>query len=89
MTCRTFIGCYYESMKVTQINLLRIFQQKLSSEKMELNKEAEILFSYCLEELRLLIERPYENNALIERLSTIKNKLELLYQQTLLKEEVN
>ena len=56
---------------------------------MYLNKEAEILFSYCLEELRLVIERPYEHDALIERLSNIKNKLELLYQQTLLKEEVN
>ena len=52
-------------------------------------KEAEKLFSYCLEELRLLIEKPCEYDALTERLSTIKNNLEILYQQILLKKEVN
>jgi len=41
--------------------------------------EAEKTISLCLEELRLLIEKPYENDALIERLSTIRNKLEKLY----------
>ena len=35
-------------------------------------KEAEKLILYCLEELRLLTEKPYENDALTERLSTIK-----------------
>jgi len=44
-------------------------------------KESEKLILYCLEELRLLIEKPYENDALVERLSIIKNNLELLYQQ--------
>jgi hypothetical protein len=52
-------------------------------------KETEMLFSYCLEELRLLIERPYAHDSLVERLSTIKNKLEILYQQTLMGKEVN
>ncbi|MBW2184491.1 MAG: hypothetical protein JRF49_11600 [Deltaproteobacteria bacterium] len=52
-------------------------------------KDTEMLFSYCLEELRLLIERPYVHDCLVERLSTIKNKLEILHQQTLTKEEVN
>jgi len=52
-------------------------------------KDTEILFSYCLEELRLLIERPYAHDSLVERLSTIKNKLEILHRQTLTKEEVN
>lgn len=45
--------------------------------------ESEKLILYCLEELRLLIENPYEHDALVERLSTIKNNLELLYQQKL------
>ena len=52
-------------------------------------KESEMLFLYSLEELRLLIERPYAHDSLVERLSTIKNKLELLHQHTLTKEEVN
>jgi len=52
-------------------------------------KEAEKLFSYCVEELRLLIEKPYAYDALTERLSTIKNNLEILYQQIVLKKEVN
>jgi len=41
--------------------------------------EAEKIISFCLEELRLLIEKPYENDALIERLSSIRNKLEKMY----------
>jgi hypothetical protein len=52
-------------------------------------KEAEKLFLYCLEELRLLIENPYQNYALIERLSTVKNNLQILYEQLFLKREVN
>jgi hypothetical protein len=44
-------------------------------------KESEKLILYCLEELRLLIEKPYVNDALVERLSTMENNLELLYQQ--------
>jgi hypothetical protein len=51
-----------------------------------ITKEEKKLFMYCLEELRLLLERPYANDSLVERLSIIKNKLEILYQQTLLKE---
>ena len=52
-------------------------------------KEAEKLFLYCLEELRLIIENPYQNNDLIERLSTVKNNLQTLYEQLLLKGEGN
>ena len=44
-------------------------------------KESERLILYCLEELRLLIERPYMNDALVERLSTMENNLKLLYQK--------
>jgi len=46
-------------------------------------KESEKLILYCLEELRLLIERPYMNDALVERLSTVEDSLELLYQNTI------
>jgi len=56
---------------------------------MYLNKEAEILFSYCLEELRLLIQRPYKHDALIERLSNIKNNLEILYEHSMPKIKKN
>jgi len=42
-----------------------------------------------VEELRVLIEKPYEHDALLERLSAIKNNLKILYQQILLKKEVN
>jgi len=49
------------------------------------SKEGEKLFLYCLEELRLLIEKPYENDFLTERLSAIKNNLEILHQQILQK----
>ena len=34
---------------------------------------------YCLEELRLLIEKPCKHAALTERLTTIKEKLDELY----------
>ena len=50
--------------------------------------EIEKLFSYCMEELRLLIEHPHEHDLLLERLETIKNNIELLYKQTLIKREV-
>jgi hypothetical protein len=49
-------------------------------------EESEKLYLYCLEELRLIIEHPYENDALEERLTTIRNKLEILYRQKLLKQ---
>ena len=48
-------------------------------------KETEKLFLYCLEELRLIIENPYQNDALIERLFTVKSNLHTLYEQLLLK----
>lgn len=51
---------------------------------MILKKEIEKLILFCLEELRLLIEKPYENDASVERLSTVRNKIEMLYHQTLL-----
>ena len=46
-----------------------------------LTLQEEKLFSYCIEELRLLIERPHEHDSLLERLATIKNSIELLYKQ--------
>ena len=46
-------------------------------------EESERLYLYCLEELRLIIEHPYENDALEERLTTIRNKLETLFHNTL------
>lgn len=52
-------------------------------------KESEKLILYCLEELRLLIEIPYMNDALVERLSTMKNNLELLYQKLFIEGRVN
>lgn len=48
-------------------------------------KEQEKLFIYCLEELRLLIERPYEHDALLERLSSIRHNLENLYEYTFIR----
>jgi hypothetical protein len=42
--------------------------------------EKEKLFIYCIEELRLLIERPYEHDGLIERLTTISKNLESLHE---------
>ena len=52
-------------------------------------KETERLFLYSLKELRLLMERPYAYDSWQGRLYIIRNKLEILYQQTLSKEEVN
>lgn len=46
-----------------------------------LTSKEEKLFSYCMEELRLLIEKPYQHDALLYRLSNIKDSLELLYEQ--------
>ena len=51
-----------------------------------LTTKEEKLFSYCMEELRLLIEKPHQHDALLERLSNIKNNLELLYEQTAVEE---
>ena len=51
-----------------------------------LTSKEEKLFSYCIEELRLLIEHPHEHDSLIERLSAIKNCFEVLYEQTVIKE---
>ena len=42
--------------------------------------EKEKLLIYCIEELRLLIERPYEHDGLIDRLTTISKNLESLYE---------
>ena len=46
-----------------------------------LTSKEEKLFSYCMEELRLLIEKPYQHDALLDRLSNIKESLEFLYEQ--------
>jgi hypothetical protein len=51
-----------------------------------LTSKEEKLFSYCMEELRLLIEHPHEHDSLIERLETIKKCFEELHKQTLIKE---
>ena len=48
-------------------------------------REKEKLFIYCLEELRLLIERPYEHDSLQERLSAIRNSIESLYESTFIR----
>lgn len=45
-------------------------------------EESDKLFLYCLEELMLIIEHPYENDALTERLKTVRNKLEMLFQNS-------
>lgn len=47
----------------------------------------EKLYLYCMGELRLLIENPYEHIALIERLTVLKNTVEHLYEKTVLKEK--
>lgn len=49
-------------------------------------EEIEKLFLCCMGELKLLIEVSYEHGSLVERLATISNNLELLYEQTVLKE---
>lgn len=48
--------------------------------------EKEKLFVYCIEELRLLIERPYEHDGLKERLTTISKNLENLYEYIFIRE---
>jgi hypothetical protein len=48
--------------------------------------EKEKLFVYCIEELRLLIERPYEHDSLIERLTVISKNLENLYASIFIRE---
>ena len=54
--------------------------------KMAEQEELEKLYLYCMGELRILIENPYEYNDLLERLTSVKNTLEYLYEKTLLKE---
>ena len=49
-------------------------------------EEIEKLFLCCIGELKLLIEVSYEHGSLVERLSTINSNLELLYEQTVLRE---
>ena len=49
-------------------------------------EEIEKLFLCCIGELKLLIEVSCEHGSLVERLSTINNTIELLYEQTVLKE---
>jgi hypothetical protein len=56
----------------------------IGSKAMIAKEELEKLILFCLEELRLLIEKPYENDALVERLSTVKNKIEMVHHHTLL-----
>lgn len=48
-------------------------------------RDKEKIFIYCIEELRLLIERPYEHDALHERLSAIRNNIENLYEFTFIR----
>ena len=50
-------------------------------------EEIEKLYLYCLGELRMLIENPYAYNDLLERLSSVKNSIERLYEKTVLKEK--
>ena len=47
--------------------------------------EKEKLFIYCIEELRLLIERPYEQDSLLERLTAIRHNIENLYEFTFIR----
>ena len=49
-------------------------------------EEIEKLFLCCIGELKLLIEISNEHGSLVERLATINTNLELLYEQTILKE---
>ena len=49
-------------------------------------EEIEKLFLCCIGELKLLIEVSYEHGSLVDRLDTINNNLELLYEQTVLRE---
>ena len=50
------------------------------------DEEIEKLYLYCLGELRILIENPCAYNDLLERLSSVKNSVEQLYEKTVLKE---
>ena len=50
-------------------------------------EEIEKLFLCCMGELKLLVEVFYEHGSLVERLATLNNNLELLYEQTVLREE--
>ena len=52
---------------------------------MTTREEMEKLYLYCIGEVKLLIETPCEQDSLLERLSAIKNNLELLYELTALK----
>lgn len=49
-------------------------------------EEIEKLFLCCIGELKLLIEVSCEHSSLVARLATSNNNLELLYEQTLLRE---
>jgi len=49
-------------------------------------EEIEKLFLCCIGELKLLIDVSYEHGSLVERLATLNNNLELLYEQTVLRE---
>jgi hypothetical protein len=49
-------------------------------------EEIEKLFLCCIGELKLLIEVSYEHASLVEKLATINTNLELLFEQTILKE---
>jgi hypothetical protein len=48
-------------------------------------EETETFFMYCLEALRLLIEKPYMSDALVARPATSNNNMELLYKHELMK----
>jgi hypothetical protein len=50
-------------------------------------EEIEKLYLYCMGELRFLIENPYEQIALVERLTALKNTVEHLYEKTVLQEK--
>ena len=56
----------------------------LGMQELMLTSKEEKLFSYCMEELRLLIEKPHQHDALLYRLSNIKDSPGLLYKQTVL-----
>ena len=63
--------------------LSKVNQKKMTEREQE---EIEKLYLYCLGELRMLIENPYAYNDLLERLSSVKNSVELLYEKTILKD---
>ena len=49
-------------------------------------EKIEKLFLCCIGELTLLIEVPFKHGSLVERLVTSNNNLELLNEQTVLRE---